>query len=307
MTSNSDDELNQVFTFDTSKSLSKTRNCIYDNVLVVNNKLQLDPSDSSTKSPYENLTKVDPQYDVTSVVDRHVYVENTLVINHQNNEKVNSPHSPRTRIRTTVRDQFSRDHIDSIHQSTGFEDYDTADPVKYRDPSPSMQTRKFLTPSQQLNKFNNLSNLILPGQKTEGDTLNNFKSSLDQPKDLSELMMTLEKEFSATLSEFRNSDKSNCSSTEVRKEDSWMSDELNNELPESERDIHLAKKMEKNAEETAKTESFLRQKKPRVDWGKLKVEKSTWLGIVTRLKSEINNLEQQEEEILREVQCNYDQ
>ncbi|KAK6622782.1 hypothetical protein RUM43_008625 [Polyplax serrata] len=296
----SDDELNQIFTFDTSKSPAKTRNCLYDNVRVVNNVFQFENPESTSKSPYENLSKPENQdhYDVSSVVNRHVYIENnSLAISPHAGEKAMTPQSPRTRIRTTVRDQACNEHGNATKQLPGFDDYDTADPIKFRDPSPNVNQRQYLTPSQQLNKFNNLSGLMSPsGEHNENQ--GKFILPLDhdqETKDLSDLMVALEKEFTATLTELNESDKN----TEITsKGDSW----INDDLPESDRDIHIVNNGHDNTKETDdKPKSFLREKKTGMDWGKLKVEKSTWLGIVTRLKSDINNLEQQEEEVLREL------
>ncbi|EEB10687.1 conserved hypothetical protein [Pediculus humanus corporis] len=215
---NSDDEFGQVFTFDSPNLPNNSGYCLYDNVHVINGVLQSEsnPESSRLHESSSNVVEGQEQYDISSVVSKHVYVENTLVINPQNHEKVIPPQSPRTRIRTTVRDQSKEATNHALRKLSGFDDYDTADPVKYRDISPNMQNRKYLT-------------------------------------------------------------------------------------PKSERDILRVKNNENAKENLCETESFLRQKKPSVDWGKLKVEKSTLLGIVTRLKSDINNLEQQEEEVLREI------
>ena len=306
---NSDDEFGQVFTFDSPNLPNNSGYCLYDNVHVINGVLQSEsnPESSRLHESSSNVVEGQEQYDISSVVSKHVYVENTLVINPQNHEKVIPPQSPRTRIRTTVRDQSKEATNHALRKLSGFDDYDTADPVKYRDISPNMQNRKYLTPSQQLNKFSNLNNLVC----SDEETMENFKFilPLDNAKDLTDLMTSLEKEFSATLSELEEADKNTRGITELTKkeqmmtqrEESWANDELNDDLPESERDILRVKNNENAKENLCETESFLRQKKPSVDWGKLKVEKSTLLGIVTRLKSDINNLEQQEEEVLREV------
>ncbi|KAL0273806.1 UNVERIFIED_CONTAM: hypothetical protein PYX00_006393 [Menopon gallinae] len=234
----------------------------------------------ASRSPYENLSKPGKEdYDV--LVSKRVYVENTLVIKPQDGD-LPSPQSPRTRIRTTV--QSPKDQTDVANQLAIMCDYDTVDPIKPRNASPNIQRRKFLTPSQQLTQFNNLSELVHEEKKQNGEN------------DLNDLMKRLEIEFSNSLSEFQ------------AKKEEFSADEL----PESERHINEkpddSTESAKNSTETVapeestpKQESFMRQKKKDDEMGRMKVEKSTWMGIITRLKSEIQSVEQQEEEILREV------
>lgn len=297
----------------------------------MNNRLHADNAIAAgalSKSPYENLTRNSEehaerghpnQYDITSVISRHVYVEKTLVINPQRspeNEKVtHPPQSPRTRIRTTVRDQYSKDQGELSNQLAILNDYETVEAIQLRNTSPNIQRRKFLTPSQQLNKFSNLNNLVMSGQ-TMGSTSQNesphkFILPLNDSSGLTDLMLSLEKEFSSSLSAFRNADRS----SELRKEDSWISDEYNNDLPESERDLHLSITNEGSTKdecirtslgneirrESDRTESFIRHKTCDSELNKIRAEKSTWLSVMSKIKSGVHNIEQQEEEILREV------
>lgn len=314
--SNSEDELNQIFTFETSKSLPRNKSHPYENLRFGNNRLHVENSGSLSKSPYENLSRQAEdnkgEYDITSVISRHVYVENTLIINPQRSpdgeKPIHPPQSPRTRIRTTCRDQqHIKDQSDISNQLAILNDYDSVDSIQLRNTPANIQRRKFLTPSQQLNKFSNLNNLVMAESISpiEGDK---FILPLNDSKDLNDLMDSLEKEFSTSLSEFRNSSKSSeCNG--VKKEDSWLNDELNNDLPESERDIHvMVNSEEKKKCEEAKEirseengESFRRHKKVDAEVNKMKGERSKWLNVMSKLKSDVHDIEQQEEEILREV------
>jgi len=203
------------------------------------------------------------QLDVT--VQRHVYVENTLVIETSDFDK--TPPSPRTRIKTSFRD-FPKVESDST---------ETIDSIERRQFSPNLQRRAFLTPSQQLTKFNEIlcetpetpeDKFILPLDTSDlSDVLIKFDNELshssyngtknsdihllyNNDQSISSyngatdqnLTVKLDKEHSSSISSYNGAtsgkyNKEHNSSYNMA--ESRIVQDVGNDLPESERDLHI--------------------------------------------------------------------
>lgn len=182
----------------------------------------------------------------------------------------------------------------------------------FRHFSPNLQRRQYLTPSQQLTKFSQV--MAEPQQPVSSPETpdDKFILPLGDTCDLSDVMLKFEKELS-------NSMYVNGSPEVSRGSESRISQDVGNDLPESERDLHIIlpklenghekkvvrkKKEEKSRERQrkgAELPSFLRPKKCDPEEMALREEKERLVHTVGTLKANVHSIQQQEEEILREV------
>lgn len=229
-----------------------------------------------------------------------MYVENTLVIEASDIER--PPQSPRTRIKTSLRDltvDGSRSKQETI-DSDLFSDYDSVDPVQRRHFSPNLQRRQYLTPSQQLTKFSEIMAEPVSSPETPDEK---FILPLGDASDLSDVIDKFDREMSLSVNGGN---------------ESRISHDGGNDLPESERDLHIIfpkengqdRRMPKNKKKNEARDkpkrglelvSFLRPKRMDPEEIALRAEKDKLVEIVGSIKANVQNIQQQEEEILRDV------
>lgn len=185
-----------------------------------------------------------------------------------------------------------------------FSDYDSVDPVQRRHFSPNLQRRQYLTPSQQLTKFNEIMTEPIPSPETPDDK---FILPLGDASDLSDVIDKFDREMSLSMN------------GSARGSESRISQDGGNDLPESERDLHIIfpkqkedRRMPKNrkkSDDKAKDKpkrglelvSFLRPKRMDPEEIALRAEKDKLIEVVGSIKANVQNIQQQEEEILRDV------